>query len=657
MKQKIFYLLCLCSLIGGCAPLEEREQVTELSHTRPSPTGAQIDPGARELFIQAEAAFEARQYPRAIALYRSITRRSSSGQAKQYALYRLGTLYYAQGSYQEAAQEFDAYLREFPQTDLSLDITYNLAACEFQLGNYSRAHQLLSSLSAESIQSQGADRAALIYQLRARLFEKTRNYSGAALAYAQHLELPMASSQRQDIVRALDRVLSEITTEAELRSLLSHLEQDTARALVEQRLTALASRSVSPGEWGLRAMSGGQQLTPEQLEESANRLGSGTDARVRNIGVILPLTGKWANLGKQVMQGILLGSQLFSEDSKSGFEVFFRDSGSNPVNARNAVDELFYEKKVVAILGPLSEKESVAVAKRSQDLGVTNLSLYPKDGLSIEGGYIFQNALTPRVQLEGLVRYCIEKKGFKRFAILAPDDGLGTDMTNAFWDNVERMGGKIVGYQTYKPNETDFQAPIRELTGLANPKLRELEVAKLNEYLQAQKDQGVRNPKGTLPPIVDFSALFIPDTPKVMGQIAPSLAFLDVVGPALLGTAEWNNEQLYNRAGNHVVGALFPAGLNMSTQDPMQKEFISAYTESFGKPSLLAAQGYEAIRIVMAGVAKMRSSNRRELPLALYQLKDFDSGLGKITFDSTRVAKRQLSINTLAAGGKAIPAP
>ena len=60
--------------------------------------------------------------------------------------YRLGTIYYYREDYPAASKEFEYFLSRFPTADLAFDVTYNLAATDYQLGNYDKASQVLSRL-------------------------------------------------------------------------------------------------------------------------------------------------------------------------------------------------------------------------------------------------------------------------------------------------------------------------------------------------------------------------------------------------------------------------------------------------------------------------------------------------------------------------------
>lgn len=603
-----------------------------------------VEPEARTLFFQAERLFNARNFDQAQRLYTSVKAKYPRGRAHMLSSYRLGTIHYIKEDYGTASKEFEYFLSRFPNSELAFDVTYNLAASEYQLGNYERAYSHLSRFRMSDVQAQGPRRAEVIFQLTAQTAAALGNHPGAVAAYSAQMQLPQEERNRSLISDNVDSHLGKISDRADLDRLLGEVTEPSVRQKISQRLSGLSTAET------VAAVDASQ---PSDGDESKGLpLTAGSSASKTHIGVILPLTGKFASYGRKALDGILLAAGSFSSSPDEEFQIFVEDSGSNPAVAQQAVDVLFYQHKVIAIIGPMSWKESVAVAERAQQLGVLNLSLSGREGLSERGAYLFQNALTPKVQVESLVGHAVKERGWKRFAILAPSDSFGRDMVNEFWELAERFGANIVSYHTYPPEEKDFQAHIKELTGLADPKHRKLEVTKLEEYLKEQKAKTGKEPKSArLPPIVDFDAIFIPDGPKNVGQIAASLAYFDVTGVPLLGTAEWNSEQLYKRGGRHVEGAIFPGGLSVTTRNPRQREFIRGYGEAFGAaPDLLGSQSFEAMALVAAAIRKS-SSDRNDLVAELAQLKEFDSPLGMVSFDNSRLARRKLPVYSLSANG------
>jgi len=142
------------------------------------------------------------------------------------------------------------------------------------------------------------------------------------------------------------------------------------------------------------------------------------------------------------------------------------------------------------------------------------------------------------MQVNALVTYSIHNLGIKHFAILYPDDNYGTKMMNMFWDEVLRQGGQIRGVESYSGKQTDFGREIKSLTGL-----------NFSEEDEASGEKPV--------PIVDFDALFIPDSCFTLSMIAPQLAFYDITGVQLLGTNIWNSQDILKENSEYLEGAVF----------------------------------------------------------------------------------------------------
>ena len=97
-------------------------------------------------------------------------------------------------------------------------------------------------------------------------------------------------------------------------------------------------------------------------------------------------------MGAKRSDGILFAAGVFKSDA-SDFEIIVEDTAGNPALAAEGVERLVREQNVIGIIGPISWKESVAAGDRAQELGVLNLSLTGKEGISERGPYLFQNAL------------------------------------------------------------------------------------------------------------------------------------------------------------------------------------------------------------------------------------------------------------------------
>lgn len=345
----------------------------------------------------------------------------------------------------------------------------------------------------------------------------------------------------------------------------------------------------------------------------------------QTIGVILPLTGKLSSIGQKTLRAISMGFGLNSS-VPSKFKIAVIDSEGKPDLARIAVDRLVKEDNVIGIIGTVSSRTAFAAAERANELGVPSIALSQKAGITEAGKYVYRNALTSEIQIQYLVKTAMEKMNLKKFAILYPNDSYGVEFANLFWNEVLSRGGQITGAQVYSPKETDFRDPIKRLVGTYYYDARQDEIS---YYLDLKK----KNTKSSsaraedkdelLPPIVDFDAIFIPDSPKAIGQIAHMLLYNNVKGVKLLGTNIWNHSSLPKRLSDYESPVLFVDSFNFSDLSSTQSPFIQDYRSIFSEdPGLVEIQAYDTAMMLQRLISQSGASTREDLNEALNKLKN-----------------------------------
>jgi ABC-type branched-subunit amino acid transport system substrate-binding protein len=356
---------------------------------------------------------------------------------------------------------------------------------------------------------------------------------------------------------------------------------------------------------------------------------AGTLVPNRTIGVILPLSGRYAGFGKLVKRGM----ELASEDQHSGqlaVQLIFKDSAGDPELSARAVSELANVAQVMGIIGPMTGAAAVAAAERAELEQVPLLTLSQRRGLPEKGPEIFRNSLTNEQQARTLVRYAMEERGLSTFAILVPDNRLGKELAESFAQEVAARGGRIVARQSYSERATDFRRQIKLLKG---------EDPDAPEPKPADKEAAEPVPEPKLP----FEALFIPDYAERIGLIAPQLPFYGLRDLQLLGINGWNSPELLRRAGSYVEGAVFVDGFFRYSGYPFVKDFVNRSFERFSEePTILEAQGFDAagIMLSLAGQAEIRT--RDELRRALARLQNYPGVTGATSFDETGDAQKVL---------------
>lgn len=396
-------------------------------------------------------------------------------------------------------------------------------------------------------------------------------------------------------------------------------------------------------------------LSPNSdLAESAREFLKQLDARssvnTKTIGVILPLSGKNADIGKSVLNSIQLGLGIYDKNTNIRLAVI--DSEGKYLDARRAVEKLVIEDQVVAIIGSLQSKTATNISSKAQALGVPTIVLSQKSGITQIGDFIFRNALTSEMQVQHIVQTAVDKLGFKRFAILYPEDAYGAEYANLFWDAVQNAGGQVKAAQSYDPKETDFRAPIQKLVGTyyTDDRSQEYKV-KYEEWKKKVPVHTARTetPKDLLPPIVDFDALFVPDNTKALGQIAAMLSFQEVKDITLLGTNIWNTPGVIERAGVFSKSIIFVDSFLNQDQKFINSEFYKKYSQSFGKtPSLFDLQAYDTALILKNAVSGVGS--RSELQIKLASLRSVKGALNTLDSQSSRDFSRPIVALTINEG-------
>jgi len=352
------------------------------------------------------------------------------------------------------------------------------------------------------------------------------------------------------------------------------------------------------------------------------------------IGCLLPLSGPFATYGQEVLNGIILGMVSAPMD-ETKIEVIIKDTAGKPEKALDELETLVNTKKVVGIIGPLSSKTAAFISEKAQELGVPMIALTQRRDIVKTGDMVFRNFLTPAQEIDSLLQLAMGQLGLERFGILYPDNAYGRFCMNLFWDRLDEMGGSVTAIESYPPDVTDFADQIKKMVGVYNKR----------------KTTGGEDP----PPLIDFDAIFIPDTYQRVAMIAPQLVFHDVLGVRLIGTRLWHSPKLLEMAKNYLQGAVFSSGFVTESENPRVMDFVTDYENNFGVvPGILAANGYDTIRLLKTILAENDPKTRDNLRQALLDVPVFDGVTGPFSFDADGEALKTPLLLTIS-GSRAIP--
>lgn len=379
-----------------------------------------------------------------------------------------------------------------------------------------------------------------------------------------------------------------------------------------------------------------------------------------SIGIVVPLSGKFAAFGNKALQGAELAIQRYNSTEagkKRPVRLLIKDSQGTPKAAEKAVVELNADG-VDLIIGPIMANTSDAAAKKAQELNIPIITMTQKEGITDIGGWVFRNCMTNAAEVKGLVGYA-SSHGVKKVAILYPDNQFGRELTVVFSTEMVRLGGEVVAYKDYKEGQTDFGPEIKELVGSEFlEKMKVYTEEKEREFKEAEKSKTKSKTKTEIEietieeskrPAPGFDALFIPDYADRVGLIVPQLAFYDVRDVRLLGASGWSSPKLIKMAGGFLSDAVIVDGFFSGSSKPHVINFVNAYKNTFGEePGVLEAQAFDTAEIVLSAISGGDVS-RYGLRDSILKIKGHQGVSGDITFKE-RDAERSYFYLTVNGG-------
>lgn len=616
------FCFILILLLAGCAgiPLVEEEKML-------------MPPEVPKKFLltfnNAEKAFNGGMLDKALSLYGEILKQHPPKDLAAWTYFKTGEIYIIKGDFEEAVNFFDAMAEKFPRNPLYNEARYQLAFCYSNLGRYDVSLKIAEKLSKEQVSPY--QKARILTLIGDNFVGLGKPYDAFAY-YMNALKNNPSPILTDDIKKKVIDVIDKRASIDELGSIYQSQWYGYPRGYI---LFALADAHYQNKDFEnakkyinkLLFYHGESHPRFEKATKLRQRIEEIETVDHHAIGCILPLTGRYARYGNKALEAIILATGIFDPEKKSPIKLIIEDSKSDPVTAREAVSKLVKQDNVIGILGPLGSATAIEAAREAQKLNVPILTLTQSEGITKLGDYIFRNFLTSLMQVSTLVKYSIQNLGITRFAILYPTDNSGIEMMNLFWNEVLRWGGEIRGVESYDSNQTDFGREIKALTGL--------------NFMEEKKEETEEKPE----PIIDFDALFIPDSHSKARMIVPQLAFYDVTGIQILGTNSWNSPQLLEGESKYLDGAIFVDGFFQDSFYPDVRNFIDNFYVAYGrKPDDLEALIYDAASIMVNTLNKNKIEIRDDLRISLLNLKDYPGITGKTSFSETGEVEKSLFV-------------
>lgn len=340
------------------------------------------------------------------------------------------------------------------------------------------------------------------------------------------------------------------------------------------------------------------------------------------IGVILSLTGRFAQVGEDLQDGILLALADFDFESSAGqaIELVVLDDGSDATRATTLLDELEL-LGVAAVIGPIrSEALGDAAASRSTaGLVIVSPTASRDSGTGPNAYSLWERGRRESAIGDALGRWFPERMGLYRLGALYPADDAGRAGFRAFESAALESGAAIVGAREYEPDSTTFEIPIREVHE--------------------------SDPEGVL---------VLAGDPGTVLQIAPQLPYFGLRSRIIAGGEAWSEPAVLRRlepafADFRVVATFMDRGESGTEWT----RYVASYEREYRRTvpdNLLPALGYDAMRFVLSGMDRGTLGRPGAVARSISDAGGLDGATGRIRFTDAGLPVREVDVRMLLDG-------
>ena len=303
--------------------------------------------------------------------------------------------------------------------------------------------------------------------------------------------------------------------------------------------------------------------------------------KVLKIGVLLPLSGKFQDIGESFLKAIQLGLYDISNEN---VKIYPKDSGANAMDTYKSAKE-FEELGVEIVIGPIFYE---SLERLNEINNITFISLTNKTQKISNNTIAF--GININSQIDVLNKYFNEIK-VSRILLLSPK--------NQFINQIEIIEDselKLYEVFFYDTSPKKITSEIEKLTKYHERKkdlerrIEILEKSYLYKHKQELKELKQKHTLGK----VNFDSVLVVDFGERLKSVLTSFMFSDVLTSEVnfFTINQWFDETFFNE--NALQNLHFPA-INYSNFKKFNKKFLNTYNEKPNKVSILA---YDALGLI-----------------------------------------------------------
>lgn len=327
------------------------------------------------------------------------------------------------------------------------------------------------------------------------------------------------------------------------------------------------------------------------------------------VGAILAETGPAAFLGGPESRSLhMLVDEINAKGGINGntIDLIVKDSAGSPEKAVSFAKQLIEEDQVFAIIGPSTSGESLNIKKIAED-GKTIMISCSAAELIVNpvAKHVFKTAPSDSYAAQQIFM-TMQKKGIKKIAVLAGNDGFGKAGKEQLAKNAVDFGITIVAEEVYDKSATDLTAIVAKL--------------KANAEIQAVVNWSIVPAQSILAKNIRQAGWEVP--------IYQSHGFANIKYAEAAGAAA---EGIIFPASRLLIAEALPAG----PQKEMLMKYKTSYESKFNeRVSTFGGHTYDAMTILAKAVA-VGGADREKVLAAMENIKGLIGTAGTFNFSPT----------------------
>ena len=336
---------------------------------------------------------------------------------------------------------------------------------------------------------------------------------------------------------------------------------------------------------------------------------SGSGGVVIKVASVTPLSGSQAALGESIKNGAQLALEERVEEFKAmGMDLQFtpQDDQADPKVGVTVAQKLIADNDVVAVVGHWNSGVAIPSSEVYKKGNLTMVSPANTAVAVTERGLDNVNRIVTRDDVQGpaAADYCYNELGCKTAFVIQDKTTYGQGVADEFKKHFESAGGKTLGYEGITAGESDFSAVLNKVAA-------------------------------TKPDAVYFGGIY-PEGSLIIKQMREKGVEAKFMGPDGMDSGE-----VLKIAGDSATGAYYTSMAADISGTDEGKKFNEKYQAKFSKaPEGYAAYGYDAMNVVLDGIASVVKANGNKKPDKLEIIKtiratkDFKGIATTVTFNA-----------------------